>query len=134
MNSKRNKKLCWNCEGEIDKDAIHCLFCGTELMDQEKIASKEPPEPPYRQKRPPKSKEEVKEKVQVLQEPIQEVQNESTFSFILLLMGAVFFAFSFFLLFFENKGILTLSWNASYWFVYLIISAPLFFFGWKILK
>lgn len=132
MNSKRNKKLCWNCEGEIDKDAIHCLFCGTELKNNPPAT---PPEPPYRAKMAPQ-KEEQKEAIAnaPAKKSVEQDDSRGALSFLLLLVGAIFLAFSLFLLIFSSQGVLTLSWNASYWFVYLLVSLPCLFFGWKALR
>lgn len=128
MNPKKNKKLCPHCEGEIDKDAIYCLYCGTELGSQNFESPPQEqtqiPAPPYR------TSARVEEKVEEHPEETQ----EPTLSFALLLVGSLLFVFALFLLFFSTDGQLTLKWDASYWFVYLLVAVPLFFFGLRLLK
>lgn len=53
---------------------------------------------------------------------------------LLMLPGAFFLLFGLVLLLFSNEGTLTLRWNSGYWFVYLLIAAPLMYFGWRALR
>jgi hypothetical protein len=53
---------------------------------------------------------------------------------LLLIPGTFFLLFGLVLVLFSKEGLLTLHWNARYWFVYLLLSAPLIYFGWKALR
>lgn len=117
MNPKRNKKLCHNCDGEIDKDALFCLYCGTDLSTQ----PQDVPPPPYT----------AQAKEQIVP---QEKPKSGALPLALLVPGAVFFVFSLFMLFFSNGDTLILEWDASYWFIYLLVSLPLLYLGVRLLK
>ena len=53
---------------------------------------------------------------------------------LLLLPGSFFLFFGMILLFFSNDGTLSLEWNAHYWFFYLLLAAPLIYYGWRTLN
>lgn len=53
---------------------------------------------------------------------------------ILLVAGSNFFLLGLMQLFFSKNGWLRLEWDASHWFFYWLLSAPLLFFGVKRLK
>lgn len=55
----------------------------------------------------------------------------SFFSTLLLAAGANFSIIGLMQLFFSKNGVLRLEWNASYWFFYCLIGAPLLYFGLK---
>lgn len=50
---------------------------------------------------------------------------------VLLLAGSMLFLFGLALILFSHKGRFTLSWDATYWFAYFIVSIPFLYFGWK---
>jgi hypothetical protein len=127
MNPKKNKKLCPHCEGEIDKDALYCLYCGADLGSNLTLQpAQEVPEPLYRAAPQETPKEVVEEDIE---EP-----SSSMLSLPLLLSGMLLLVFGLFLLFFSEDGYLTLTWDASFWFVYLLAGLPLLAFGWKLIK
>ena len=53
---------------------------------------------------------------------------------LLLLIGTHLFLLGLLILFFSSHGRVVLEWNSQYWFLYLLISAPLLFFGFRLLK
>lgn len=53
---------------------------------------------------------------------------------LLLLPGAIFLLFAMILILFSQDGHLSLQWNAKYWFVYLVVSAPMLYIGFKTLS
>ncbi len=117
-----NQKLCWNCDALVDKDAIVCLFCGSDLSHQ---ATE--PEPVWRQpKEQPRPQEQVVEQA-------KDRSDGALVSMLFLLPGIVFFFFSLMLVFFAEGSSLTLRWDAHYWYFWLIASGPLLFFGYKLL-
>ena len=104
----KHKKLCPQCEGEIDKDALHCLYCGSDLGTLQGTSP-------------------------AVQERVAEAPSEpataSLFSLVLVLSGTLFLIYALFLLFFSTDGVLILRWDASYWFVYLFVALPLLIWG-----
>lgn len=52
-------------------------------------------------------------------------------SLLLLLPGSLFFLFGLALFLFSQNGILTFKFSGKYWFVYLLGSWPLLYFGWR---
>lgn len=52
----------------------------------------------------------------------------------MLLIGSSFFLFSLALFFFSSEGSFTLTWKASSWYLYFVVSVPLLLYGWKHLK
>lgn len=154
MNAKKNTKLCWNCEGELDRHALQCLYCGVNLNTAaEEIKSPASPMTPQAPKfiapaeplrpfsYPPYSKSEVdwatsEQEETDEREDLTEAEGGKILSwpFALLLSGIVLTLFALILLLFSTEGVLTLRWNARYWFVYLLLALPLLIFGWKFLK
>lgn len=157
MNQAKNRKLCWNCEGNVHLHAAKCPYCGTDLSAESSRPSEqkeplsrrpqqrtaepppyadlenpsEPPPPPYWQE------EEVlwNESRSASSEPIRESgERREILPMLLLLPGAFFLLFGFILLLFSKDGTLTLEWNAHYAFFYLAFSLPLIFFGWRFLS
>lgn len=177
------KKLCWNCEGTVDREAENCVYCGVylhpddvELIEEEENSPQyaaEPTvdeeieeddfEPPYTEesssqndnlmKRKPvtpytsnpqdlDSREEEldedfdEEALEKLERPIQSSSEFKTIvlPIVFLVSGAFCFIFSLIMYFFANDGVFTLRWNANYWFIYILLSLPLLFVGWRTLR
>ncbi len=152
MSTKTKKKLCWNCEGDVLVTATQCPFCGVSLevaaMDNQKEnqKSKDPFAPPYKlvtnssipsspyspatapqEKKSEESEEETPSSHNYPSDP-----KNIVLSLAFLLIGAAFAIFGLVLwLFADQTGHLNLRWNAHYWFVYVLISAPLLYLGWK---
>lgn len=143
MNAKpKKKKLCWNCEGGVALDVENCPYCGVYLSPTDKPEknrssnsalgksqtepSSEIPIAPYAQ-----------DTAEAVQEEPSEIAGEgvsllgSTLQpLLLLLTGAVFSIFGLALFLFSHKGVFTLSWNGTYWFLYLLLGVPMLLFGW----
>lgn len=146
MITKQRKKICWNCDGSVTLEAENCPYCGVYLNplgnddDKDGLFA-----PPYRLEEieeeaevppaPYASRVEAVAESKVLPEPLPKEPTEFTLeqktllSLSLILAGAVFFIFGLALFLFSNNGFLTLSWNANYWFIYLIISLPILAIG-----
>jgi hypothetical protein len=128
MNPKKNKKLCPHCEGEIDKDALYCLYCGADLGSNLTLTPKdEIPQPLYR------SMHQESYEESAIDDDKQE-ESALNFSMPVILSATLLIVFGLFLLIFSTDGTLTLTWDASFWFVYLLVGFPLLAFGWKLLK
>lgn len=151
MNAIPKKKLCWNCEGRVAFTDENCPYCGVYLSSsslipqQEDSSSHQAPYKNVTDKSVPASPYELKNQtnnaVQEEEETVDRLQEEADFSqrnylmsFLLLLTGSVFFVFGLILLVFSREGVLTLQWNASYWFLYLGAAISLFFLGWRSLR
>lgn len=129
MKAKKHQKLCYNCEGEVDLDVIFCPFCGADLLEEKPMEESEDSfVPPYQ----PKT---------ALDEAVEEEKTKETEkkeqiipTVALLSLGVWFFLLGFFLFIFSTDGFLTLRLNANLWFVYIGISFPILFFGYRFLK
>lgn len=127
---KKNQKLCWNCEGEVDKDAIVCLFCGADLS----VSVDTPASSPYKTVLAPETKEpspSAAVKEEVMEKPQEE--SSSLIAMLFLLPGIVFLLFALLLVFFASDGSLILRWNSNTWYLYALAALPLFYFGYRLL-
>lgn len=128
---KKNQKLCWNCEGEVDKDAIVCLFCGADLSAEASI----PVAPLYRAMplaEEPRGEPPAKVLTKEAVAPTESAPS-SPVALFFLLPGAIFLLFSLLLVFFSADGVLTLQWSSRTWYLYFAASLPLFYFGYRLL-
>ena len=125
---KKNQKLCWNCEGEVDKDAIVCLFCGSDLS----INVESPVSSPYKKSL---IAEQIYPESIVKEAPIEKPREESSslIAMLFLLPAIVFFLFALLLVFFSFNGTLLLRWESKTWYLYVATSLPLFYFGYRLL-
>lgn len=121
----KKKRLCWNCEGGIEPKATHCTYCGAEQTgaQSETVAAFQMPKTgePY--------------SAAVAETPTEQIRLEGArglfVPLLLLLPGTMFLMFGLVLLLFSHDGFLTLRWDASYWYVYALISLPLVYLGWR---
>jgi hypothetical protein len=155
MKATTKKRLCWNCEGNVPLNLENCPYCSVYLNPSSRDDSKDEEEdlaPPYRlvtsseDQKVPASPFSNLEPENPKDENIKATGNIADASatlndvkivampLTLLLAGSIFFLFSLLMLLFSERGLLTLQWNGSYWYVYLIIALPMLFFGWKSLR
>ncbi len=155
-------KLCWSCEGEVENSATQCPYCGAELIAvtgdgflEEETA------PPYQFEEPPGTASAIPEPpyptvniatpdystdydqdnwdnetappAPMGNDTDDENNGKSLTPIVFLSFGVMFFLFSFVLLLFSRDGRLTLQWSSSYWAVYLLLSLPSIYFGWRAL-
>ena len=77
---------------------------------------------------------------EVIEEPPVEKQSSevvyqgAVLPLLLLLIGTHLFLLGVLILFFSSHGRVVLEWNSQHWFLYPLISAPLLFFGFRLLK
>lgn len=142
IKTNTKKKLCWNCEGNVPREAENCPYCAVYLnpTHDEDEAKEEhyAHTPPY-----PLEKEEVV-KQSVEKSEVEEVHPESNetvsdFKTVLLplsslLSGTVFFLFSFILYLYSDQKLFTLQWHTTYWYLYLFASVILLVIGWRSLQ
>lgn len=149
MNKKNEKRLCWNCEGNVSHHAAQCPYCGVALG----VAGSSPvfkgfgtpssqqeiPQPPYGKIEKPDfavSKEEwdtalQEESGKVQEENVSPATKKEIIALILLLPGVVFFLFGIALFLFSRGGVLTLSWNQNVAYFYFLGATPLLYLGWR---
>lgn len=90
------------------------------------------PEIPFTQAASPKISKEKNEEAQVNSSSNSVLQ--TIVPLLLLLSGAVFSLFGAILALYSENGVFTLHWKSSYWPLYLGLSLPLLFFGWRTLN
>lgn len=152
MNTKTKKKLCWNCEGNVAIIDETCPYCGVSLDVSPMLSNavgSDALNPPYKYTQStsetsiplaPYRTEEQEPKAQVeetLPPPADTVRTthelqKTAIALSSLLLGFTLLLFSAILLLFsDNNGYLTLRWSADFWYLYLIVGAPLLYWGWK---
>ncbi len=154
-------KLCPNCDGYVAVEVIICPYCGNSIpreeenendegsIEKDRNSSSLSPEetlsslypPPYRPKAYDASiveeeklyEKEEKEIVEESASFTQEISEKRStlIPTILFSIGINIFLLSLLLFFFSEDGDLFLKWDARFWFLYLLVAAPLVFFGYK---
>lgn len=139
MKPKKRQKLCHHCEGEVDLDVIVCPFCAADLREEKKPTESYS----YRSTKDLEEglsnpsfsfKSAIQEKVEkkgLEESSLEEVKNRDWLSIVLVTTGFQLLLFGFLTLLFSQNGMIRISWNASYWFLYLLLGAPFFYFGYK---
>lgn len=61
----------------------------------------------------------------------QSAQGSTFWAVFMLSLGAVLLNLGVLQLFFSDHGVLKLEWNGAYWFLYCLVSVPLFYLGFK---
>lgn len=152
MSKNAKKKLCWSCEGRVEKAAENCPYCGVYLSpnipDTPKSAISAPytaqvqanakaPVAPYQPKKgqaEEEASEEASEKEAAeAQASISDLKTV-LLPLVLLLAGTIFLLFAAVLYLFSQNGVFTLRWNGDNWIYYLALSVPMLFFGWRALN
>ncbi|CAM0116815.1 hypothetical protein [Rhabdochlamydiaceae symbiont of Dictyostelium giganteum] len=138
MKSAERQKMCLNCDGRIPYESSQCPYCFAPIQMEGDMkpfsSSREDPlaalyNPPY-----PSKPLSPSEGISLpSEEPVQESKEEgmSFSSTAMLVVGSNLFTVGLLQFFFSEQGILHLEMNASYWFLMLIISLPLIYFGLK---
>lgn len=124
MSNKKRMKMCANCDGMVDLEVIICPYCGNDVAQtQEKTSHlNDLYPPPYQPK-----EENVKERE-------EEEKKVSIWPFFIFSIGVNISLFGLFLFLFSSKGELFLRWKSSFWFVYVLVGAPLIFIGNRLFK
>jgi len=145
------KKLCWNCEGRVSNQEENCPFCGvyingtlhmqggghededSDLSDETKAhAPLYTPMPEAANKIPAEQVTQISQKANLTAKP--SYFGKEFLPLLLLITGTVFLFFSLVLVLFSHEGVFTLQWDATLWYVYLIISLPALLVGWRLLQ
>ncbi|NGX60909.1 MAG: hypothetical protein K940chlam9_00383 [Chlamydiae bacterium] len=151
MGKKNEKRLCWNCDGDVSYHLAQCPYCGVDLS-QGKEREESPfddfaspfqtapthdpasPLPPFGKifgQEAVAISEEVEEEEIASEEDSSLTTRKEMIALLLLLPGAVFLLFALALLLFSHEGVLTLQWNQSFAYFYLIGAVPLLYLGWR---
>jgi len=146
MKTKKRQKLCYNCDGEIDIDVIVCPFCAADLREEK-------PEQRYgsyithvdSSYRNPHRRSQTEEEANpeefveeedptFFEEEEEETRKSAVLPTVLFTLGVQLCVLSLLMLLFSHNGVVLLKWNARYWFLYMLVSAPLVFFGYRSLQ
>ncbi|WP_068468648.1 hypothetical protein [Candidatus Protochlamydia phocaeensis] len=152
MSAVPQKKLCWNCDGNVSKEIDNCPYCGVYLhagQEEEDASSwgfsssskkEEIPAPLYQvngdiaNSTLSSKSEEEDEEASVSPASLTLAQlKQDVFPLLLLMFGSVFFLFGIILLLFSQNGTLTLQWDSHYWPFFLLLSFPAIYLGWRFL-
>lgn len=150
MTSTTHKQLCSNCDGYVHIYEIVCPYCGVALSEQKKESEEdftqsnlsqsleeksahvqerfEPPYPGYGAELNKVATDSAKQ-----EEPSQEETTSSLKALIFLWPGTVFFLLGLTMLLFSSEGYLTFQFRSKFWFVYLLMGAPLLYAGYRVL-
>jgi hypothetical protein len=149
MKQADRQKMCTNCDGRVAYDATQCPYCFTTLQAEAPVQGnlfKSPPSqesltslftPPYsaRETEPEEKKsfkkapEPTLSKIPVEKEATSE--SKSFWPILLLTLGGNLFTLGVLQFFFSEQGVVQLDINASYWFLFIVLALPLFYFGYK---
>ena len=164
MKAVDRQKVCPNCSGKIPLDVSQCPYCFAQVpVDssketasfknaslQESFSSKYAP--PYQPKTNLTSNFLVNEEKKFFsgqsmstdddilsEKPLsQDAKTEGAskifWPMLALSLGGNLFVLGVLQFFFSDKGVVKLEINAAYWFLFLLISLPLFYFGLKKLR
>lgn len=151
----QKSRLCWQCEGNISANDEVCPYCGVSVRPLGlgdvpyqigKDASQQVPKAPYTpdsfdEPLPLDNKIELKNlqgQEQLQNEPPKSNFEDPLYDFkivtitiVSLLTGVVFLLFGTILLLFAHDGVLNLTWDGRYWYIYLLIGIPLLIYGWR---
>lgn len=156
MNKKSEKRLCWNCEGDISLHLSQCPYCGVDCRFAPKSEEEDPlkeeygspfqrapqqeslPQSPYSNlfsQDVSVSQEEWnnsldKERSEEEEKTSQLPKRDATALF-LLLPGIVLFLFALILVLFSYEGTLILQWDQKLSLFYFLGSIPLLYLGWR---
>lgn len=128
MSEPVKKKMCWNCEGSVAKQLETCPYCGVYLSPTESDSQSDERNllsPPY-------PRESLKsEAIATSEERASSSEGEDFVlaPLIFLLSGTTFLLFGLTLWLFSEGGRLTLSWNADWSLIFMLLALPLLFFG-----
>lgn len=149
MKQADRQKMCTNCDGRVAYEATQCPYCFTTMQAeapvQGNLFKSSPPQdnltslftPPYsaretaseEKKTFKKAPESAAPKIPVEKETVSE--NKSFWPILLLTLGGNLFTLGVLQFFFAEQGVVRLDINASYWFLFIVLSLPLFYFGYK---
>lgn len=144
MSAIPKKKLCWHCEGSIERNIDNCPFCGVYIHapEEEATASWNPSfritslnehraseEDEKDDKEVEVKKTEISQSLHVSNVSLEQLKNE-VLPIVFLLMGSGFLLFGLVLFLFSHEGTLTLQWKGENWIYFLLVGGPSLILGW----
>lgn len=148
MSETQKKKLCWNCEGRVSFTQENCPYCGVylspttegdgkdaNLIPPYKLASveEEVPKAPYAAKNTGTAATAEKVLPVEAEQPKDDIRNLIV-TMAMLIMGSGLFLFAIVLMLFSEEGSFVLRWQSDNWYIYLLLSLPMLFLGWRYLQ
>lgn len=155
MNKKNDKRLCWNCDGDVSRNLSRCPYCGVDLSSpqpsaetptkfvspfQKAYQDESVPKPPYQTQDFSVTKDEWNRALEggedegEAEQPHEPTRRKEIIALLLLIPGVVFLLFGLALTFFSHEGTLTLQWNQSFAAFYYLGAIPLLILGWRALR
>jgi hypothetical protein len=141
------QKICPNCDGRVDYEASQCTYCFATLQvdnSAPKLFTPPVPQtshdtltslytPPYSSKpSEPKTTPIYAEKDgSAVIDRTETSETKSFWPLLALVLAGNLLTLSILQFFFSDHGIVRLEINGSYWFLMLLASLPLFYFGFK---
>lgn len=138
MKTSEKFKICPSCDGKAPLEVVICPYCASSFTDvgpKNKTTLSSSYSPPYSAERATPSHNESKiNKPQEAQVAPISKEKSSFLPIALLTIGSNLLMLSMLLLILGRNGKVELEWSSSYWMLYLILGAPLIFFGFRIIK
>lgn len=135
MKPVERQKMCPNCDGRIPQESTQCPYCFAQLSaDSSNSKSTTPVTDPLSALYPPPYTTEAKTTAKAV-DPVSQAETVSDsipfWSILMLALGSNLLTLGILQFFFSDRGVLRLEMNASYWFLMVIVSIPLIYFGLK---
>jgi hypothetical protein len=146
---KKRQKLCHNCEAEIDLEVIVCPFCAADLREEkpeqgrasvavtQKMAQEQTSQSLYPSSypvKPPEVSDPPAPEAPALAANEETPQKNIFGPTILFTLGVQLVLIGLLMLLFSHKGVVTLRWNAGWWFLYCLSGFPFVYFGYRALS
>ena len=137
MKPADRQKMCSNCDGRIPYEASQCPYCfAQQPVDSSSSKTFTSPSDPLAALYPPPYSTESSPKINTMTAaaPSEErTQAESIpfWAILMLTLGANLLTLGLLQFFFSDHGVLRLEMNASYWFLMVLVGAPLIYLGLK---
>lgn len=150
MKPADRQKMCPNCDGRVAYDATQCPYCFATLQVegaaqgapfkhqtlQDSLTNlytppygARPAEPAEEKKSLTKTSEPTAAVATVEKEDVSD--NKNFWPILLLSLGGNLFTLGVLQFFFSDQGVVKLEVNGGYWFLFILLSLPLFYFGFK---
>ena len=130
MKPVERQKMCPNCDGRIPQESTQCPYCFAQLSSDTPTAkvSSDPLSALYQPSYSATSDVKVAVKAP---EAESSVETTPFWSILMLSLGSNLFTLGILQFFFSDHGVLRIEMNASYWFLMVLVAAPLIYFGLK---
>lgn len=150
MKPADRQKMCPNCDGRVAYDATQCPYCFATLQVEGAVQGSlfkhqtlqdsltnlyappygaRPAEPTEEKKMSPKTPEPTVAAASMEKEEASD--NKNFWPILFLSLAGNLFTLGVLQFFFSEQGLVKLEVNGSYWFLFILLSFPLFYFGFK---